>query len=95
VEFCNTLPYTPVKCDDAIGMVRTALGYVKKETLIFILTDDSKATKKLVDEFAKEHGCNIVEVWYRNDNEWDKVIPYKIYNYLPTIDGDKLRKLIG
>jgi hypothetical protein len=95
VEFCETLPYKPVKFAYAIGMVRTALGYVRKETLIFTLTDDSKATKKLVDEFAAEYGCAIVEVWYRNDNEWDKVIPYKIYSYLPTIDGDKLDKLKG
>lgn len=95
VEFCKTLPYKPVKCAYAFGMVRTALGYVKKETLIFTLTDDSEANKKLIDEFAKKHGFAIVEVWYRNDNEWDKVIPYNIYNYLPTIDGDKLDVLKG
>jgi ribosomal protein L10 len=94
-EFCKTLPYKPIKCATAIGMVRTALGYVRKETLIFTLTDDSKATKKLVDEFAKKHSLHIVEVWYRNDNEWDKVIPYKVYSYLPTVDGDKLNKLKG
>ena len=85
----------PVKIAYAIGMARTALGYIRKEAMIFSLTDDSKATKKLVDKFAKDHDLTIVEVWYRNDNEWDTVIPYKIYSYLPTIDGDKLRKLIG
>ena len=85
----------PCKIAYAIGMARTPIGYIRKETMIFSLTDDSKSTKKLIDKFAKEHDCNIVEVWYRIDNDWDKVIPYKIYNYLPTIDGDKLDKIKG
>ena len=85
----------PIKIGYAIGMARTALGYIRKETMIFSLTDDSKTTKKIVDDFAKEHGCNIVEVWYRVDTEWDKVILYKIYNYLRTIDGNTLDKIKG
>ena len=79
----------------AIGMARTPMGYIRKETMIFTLTDDSKKNKKTIDEFAKKHGCNIVEVWYRFDNDWDKVIPYKIYNYLPTLNEETFAKIKG
>ncbi len=84
----NTPAKKPVKIAYAFGMVRTALGYIRKETMVFTLSDDSKANKKLLDKFAKEQGCNLVEVWYRLDTEWDKVIPYKVYTYhLPTDDA--------
>ncbi len=92
-EFCKTLPYKPVRIAYAFGMVRTALGYVTKEELSFVLSDDNKRNKKAVDDFAKEHGCIMVEVWYRNDNEWDKVMPYKTYTYFNTIDSDTLKRL--
>jgi hypothetical protein len=92
-EFCRTLPYKPVKCARAFGMVRTKLGYITKEELLFTLSDDSKKNDETIAEFAKKHGCVMVEVWYRNDNDWDKVIPYKIYNYHHTIDGDTLGRI--
>lgn len=92
-EFCKTLPYKPVKTAVAFGMVRTALGYITKEQMYFVLTDDNKRNKKTVDDFAKRNGCTLVEVWYRNDNAWDKVIPYKAYSYHHTIGGDTFEKL--
>lgn len=92
-EFCKTLPYKPIKCARAFGMVRTKLGYITKEELTFTLSDDSAKNKQTIDEFAKKHGCIMVEVWYRNDNEWDTVIPYKIYDYRTKIDGDTLERI--
>ena len=86
---------SPVKLAHAFGMVRTPLGYLKKEELAFTLSDDSKQNKKIIDTFAKENNLTLVEVWYRSTDEWDKVIPYKVYNYNPIITGeilDKLRK---
>lgn len=91
-EFCKTLPYKPIKCATAFGMVRTALGYITKEKLIFSLSDDSARNKKTVDDFAKKYGCHLVEVWYRNDNEWGTLIPYKTYTYLHNIDGETFEK---
>ena len=92
-EFCKTLPYKPTKLARACGMVRTKLGYVTKEELIFILSDDKAKNDKTICDFAKRHGCIMVEVWYRNDNEWDTVIPYKIYDYRSNIDGDTLERI--
>lgn len=91
-EFCKTLPYKPVKCATAFGMVRTALGYITKGTLVFVLSEDNAKNKKEIDEFAKKYGCHLVEVWYRNDNEWGTLIPYKTYTYLHNIDGETFEK---
>lgn len=93
VEYCKTLPYKPIKCARAFGMVRTKLGYVTKEEMIFTLSDDSKKNDKTIAEFAKKHGCVMVEVWYRNDNDWDNVIPYKVYSYHNNINGETLNRL--
>lgn len=92
-EFCKTLPYKPIKCARAFGMVRTKLGYITKEELTFTLSDDSAKNKQTIDEFAKKHGCIMVEVWYRNDNDWDNVKFYKFFNYHDTINGDTLEKI--
>lgn len=91
--FATTLPYKPTRLAYAIGMARTAIGYIRKETLYFALTDDNARNKQIIDEFAKKHKCNIVEVWYRNDNEWGTIIPYKIYSYLHNIDEETFDKI--
>ena len=77
----------------AFGMYRSAMGYITKETLAFVLTDDTRKNKKIIDDFAKKNNLTLVEVWYRWDNDWDKVMHYKTYTYLPTITGEQLDKL--
>ena len=83
-----------IKMGYAFAMVRTGIGYLKKECLIFCITDDAKKTKKTIDDFAKRQGAALVEVWYREDNNWGEIKPYKTYSYIKqTIDEDKLRQL--
>ena len=84
---------SPVKLAHAFGMVRSPLGYIKKEELVFTLTDDSRKTKKLIDDFAKKNNLTLVEVWYRITDEWGKVIPYKVYSYNPIITGEILDEM--
>ena len=85
----------PIKMAWAFGMVRTALGYIRKEELIFTLSDDTKANKKTIDAFAKKYGLDLVEVWFRYDDAWDNVMHYKTYTYLPNITGEQLDKMKG
>lgn len=92
-EYCMTLPYKPFKLGKAFGMVRTKLGYITKEQLSFVISDDNARTKQTIDDFAKKYGCSIVEVWYNNDNDFDKFIYYKTFTYFPTLDSDTFKKL--
>lgn len=85
--------WKPVRLAWAFGMIRTAAGYITKESLVFTLSDDTRKNKKTIDDFAKKNNLAMVEVWYRYDNEWDKVIHYKTYTYLPTITGEQLDKM--
>lgn len=83
----------PTKIAYGFGMVRTAMGYITKETLIFTLTDDAKKNKKVVDAFAKEYNLALVEVWYRWDNAWDTVKLHKVYTYHPDVNGATFEKM--
>ena len=66
---------------DAFGMVRTPMGYITKEKLVFIITEDKKKTKKTLDNFAKEHNLDMIEVWYRLDDAWQETKFYGRYDY--------------
>lgn len=82
-----------VKCAQAFGMARTKLGYIVKEQLSFVLSDDEERNVRTVTDFAKEYGCNIVEVWYREDNNWGEVKFYKTYNFYSTLAAETFEKL--
>ena len=92
--FCKKLSYKPVRLAYAFAMCRTAMGMIKKESYIFTLVDDETENKKLIDKFAKEQEAQYVEVWYRNDNEWDTVIPYGIFSYVENITSATFDKLV-
>ena len=75
----------------AFGMARVKGGFYTKEEMIFSLSEDEAVNEQKVKEFAEKHKCELVEVWYRKDIEWDKIQFYKFYNFAPAqIDEKKL-----
>lgn len=77
----------------AFGMARTKLGYIVKEQTMFILSDDEEINLAAVTAFAKQNKCNIVEVWFREDNNWGEIKFYKTYNFYSTITSETFDKL--
>lgn len=63
----------------AIGMARAGVGFVAKEELGFVLSENSRENKKIIERFAAKHGCDLVEVWKRKEDKWDELELYKVY----------------
>ena len=77
----------------AFGMARAKLGYIVKEQLTFVITDDEERNRQIVADFAKQHKCNIVEVWFRTDDNWNEFTFYKMYNFYSTLPTETIDKL--
>lgn len=82
-----------VKVGWAIGMRRSANGYVKKANLSFAISEDDSVNKMIIDDFARKNHCVLVEVWEQNMEKWEDVKPYKIYSYLPALSSAQFEKL--
>lgn len=73
----------------AYAMKRCKLGYITKEQLCFILSEDEEKNIETITKFAKEQKSNIIEVWFRESNNWGEIKFYKIYNYYNTITEEQ------
>lgn len=73
-----------VKFAKAFGMKRCKLGYITVETLVFALTEDEPKNEERMAEFAKANKCDLVEVWYREDEKWDEAVFHKTYTFHTT-----------
>lgn len=82
-----------VKFARAFAMHRCKLGLVVEEQLLFALTDDEEKTYELIRNFAEEHKCEVVEVWYREDTRWDECKFYKTYNFYPTLTDEQFNRM--
>lgn len=76
-EFCKTLPYKPIKCATAFGMVRTALGYITKEKLIFSLSDESLNRYRTIANRYKTP---------KDGKMWTTKVTEHTYNVYPIYD---------
>jgi hypothetical protein len=82
-----------VKFAKAFGMQRCQLGYITVEQLVFGLQDDEAKNKKTIAEFAKKYKCELVEVWYREDEKWDEVVFHKAYTFHKAKTEESFNKL--
>lgn len=82
-----------VKFARAFAMRRCRLGLVVEEQLIFSLTEDEAKNYETVKEFAQEHNCEVVEVWYREATNWGECKFYKTYNFYPTLTEEQFNRL--
>ena len=77
----------------AFAMRRCKLGLIVEEQLVFSLKEDEQKNYDVVKEFAERQKCDVVEVWYREDDNWDECKHYKTYAFYPTLNGAKFDTL--
>lgn len=82
-----------IKHATAFAMHRCKLGYITKEQLSFILSEDEEKNLEIITTFAKKQKCDIVEIWYREDIKWDEIKFYKIYNFYNNINEEQFANL--